>query len=404
MNLLIFSANWYNRGDESAIRAMIDEIRIVFPDSHIKIHFNQPVKEIPYDDIEILNPFIRCAGRNIFKNIFYNLALRTNGKIPYIGADAANFRAFVDAVKWADYAIYAPGGPCIGDYYNVRRLLLDIIEMILRNGVPYSLFAPSVGPFSVDEKRVKYLIDQAKVVCFRESISQGYYAALSPEKKTTVTLDSAFQHEIDLKENRSKLDGYKELSDFLKKSEKVIGITVTDLKWHRKYRESDINITIANTFHEFLQYIEEKGYSVLFIPQLFGANNDAEYMSSFAGNNSFVMSNRYDCYFQQFVISQLYAVVGMRYHSNIFSAKMGTPFVSVAYEQKMQGFMEKVGLAEYCLDIHSLSFDSLKTVFDKMTKNYDSYKEMLDREKDTFRQMSYSTTQMIVESILDEVR
>ena len=46
----------------------------------------------------------------------------------------------------------------------------------------------------------------------------------------------------------------------------------------------------------------------------------------------------------------------------------------------------------------------MKTVFDKMTENYDSYKEMLDREKDTFRQMSYSTTQMIVESILDEVR
>ena len=39
MNLLIFSANWYNRGDESAIRAMIDEMRIVFPDCHIKIHF-----------------------------------------------------------------------------------------------------------------------------------------------------------------------------------------------------------------------------------------------------------------------------------------------------------------------------------------------------------------------------
>lgn len=85
MNLLIFSANWYNRGDESAIRAMIDEIRIVFPDSHIKIHFNQPVKEIPYDDIEILNPFIRCAGRNIFKNIFYNLALRLMEKFPILG-------------------------------------------------------------------------------------------------------------------------------------------------------------------------------------------------------------------------------------------------------------------------------------------------------------------------------
>lgn len=404
MNLLIFSANWYNRGDESAIRAMIDEMRIVFPDCHIKIHFNQLVKEIPYDDIEILNPFIRCAGRNIFKNIFYQLALRTNGKIPYIGADAANFMAFVEAVKWADYAIYAPGGPCIGDYYNVRKLLLDMIELIIRNGVPYSLFAPSVGPFSEDEKRVKCLIDQAKVICFRESISQGYYATLSPERKTTVTLDSAFQHAINQKESQTKLDGYEELSHFLEKSEKIIGITVTDLKWHRKYRESDIKAAIDNTFHKFLKYIEEQGYSILFIPQLFGVNNDAEYMSSFSGNNSFVMSDQYDCYFQQFVISKLCAVVGMRYHSNIFSAKMGTPFVSIAYEQKMRGFMEKAELVEYCLDIQGLSFDSLKTVFDKMMNDYDSYKDTLNRKKETFRQMSYRTTQMIAESIRDEVQ
>ena len=34
-------------------------------------------------------------------------------------------------------------------------------------------------------------------------------------------------------------------------------------------------------------------------------------------------SEERDTYFQQYVIGKLYAVVGMRYHSNIFSAKMG---------------------------------------------------------------------------------
>ena len=41
------------------------------------------------------------------------------------------------------------------------------------------------------------------------------------------------------------------------------------------------------------------------------------------------MDDMHDCYFQQYIISLIKAVVGMRYHSNIFSAKMGTPFVSV---------------------------------------------------------------------------
>ena len=66
-------------------------------------------------------------------------------------------------------------------------------------------------------------------------------------------------------------------------------------------------------------------------------------------------SEERDTYFQQYVIGKLYAVVGMRYHSNIFSAKMGIPFVSVSYEQKMKGFMQSIGLSEYCIDLNELS-------------------------------------------------
>ena len=44
MNILIFSGNWDNRGDESAIRAMIDEIIQIYPNVNIKILFNVPVK------------------------------------------------------------------------------------------------------------------------------------------------------------------------------------------------------------------------------------------------------------------------------------------------------------------------------------------------------------------------
>ena len=39
---------------------------------------------------------------------------------------------------------------------------------------------------------------------------------------------------------------------------------------------------------------------------------------------------------------------------------MGTPFVSVAYEQKMKGFMKKIQQEKYCIDISDLSFELLK--------------------------------------------
>lgn len=49
----------------------------------------------------------------------------------------------------------------------------------------------------------------------------------------------------------------------------------------------------------------------------------------FDEDNYFVICSddeKYDTYFQQYVIGCMYAVIGMRYHSNIFSAKMGTPY------------------------------------------------------------------------------
>ena len=101
-------------------------------------------------------------------------------------------------------------------------------------------------------------------------------------------------------------------------------------------------------------------------------------MSGFAtGKDSFFTipdsDDRYDSYFQQYVIGQLYAVVGMRYHSNIFSAKMGTPFISVSYEQKMTGFMEKMELSRYCIGIKDLSAELLAEKFELLEQEHDSY-------------------------------
>jgi colanic acid/amylovoran biosynthesis protein len=399
MNLLVFAANWYNRGDESAIRAMIDELTLIYPDIHIKIHFNMNVDSFPTPGIEVIKPYKRLAGRNYIKNALYQLAIRTNGKIPYVGEDAKSFNEFIEAVKWADYAVYAPGGPCIGDFYGVRKLLLDMMEILIRNDVPFSLFAPSVGPFTQDGDRVRKILHKAEVLCFRESISEGYYHKLDPDKATTVTLDSAFQHPIDIAENAKKLDEDRDLKTFIETHDKVVGITVTDLKWHRNFKDTSIADQIRSAFTPFVEFLEKQGYSILFIPQLFGTSNDRDYMMSFAGKNSFVMSDQQDCYFQQYIISQLCAVVGMRYHSNIFSAKMGTPFVSVAYEQKMHGFMKRSKLDDYCIDVNDLTEEGLKEKFSLLVKNYQNYKQFLDDKMEVFRTMSYETTRMISESM-----
>lgn len=400
MNILIFSANWYNRGDEAALRAMIDEILLKHPDWKLKIHFNQVVVDFPYSDIEVLQPFERLDGKNIVKSICYWLSIKSGGKLPYLGRNVGSYRAFVKAVKWADYAFYAPGGPCIGDLYKIRRTLLDILELLVRNKVPYSLFAPSVGPFSLDRQRVTDLLEQARVICLREDISKTYLADLIPNKHIEVTLDSAFQHSVNCSENAEKLENYRELDMFLKSHDKIIGVTITDLKWHRSYKDSNMELQIKSSFTKLVDYLISEGYGVVFIPQLFGTSNDMSYMAEFAVDNCFVMNDKEDTYFQQYIISKLFAVVGMRYHSNIFSAKMGVPFVSVAYEQKMKGFMEKTGFEEYCIDIKDLSFENLKVTFDRMIDRYYQYSIALKEKEEVFISESSKTLKLIGEDIV----
>ena len=174
--------------------------------------------------------------------------------------------------------------------------------------------------------------------------------------------------------------------------------------WHPVYsRDSSITKNIHNVFDSFLSDLTKKGYGVVFIPQLYGNGNDYDLMYSFCNNSEdyFVVSatdERYDTYFQQYLIGQLYAVIGMRYHSNIFSAKMGTPFISVSYEQKMKGFMKKMKLTEYCIDIKSLSEESLNEHFERLIENYREYKEYLCDQHDIMKGEAYKTT-----TILEEV-
>ncbi|SHL60577.1 colanic acid/amylovoran biosynthesis protein [Anaerocolumna jejuensis DSM 15929] len=400
MNVLIYGANWYNRGDESAIRAMIDEFRNLYPDSSMRIHVNNgELCDFNYDDIKQVRNFSYPYGRNKLKLLPYYLSLYSKGRMNLMNKNERNnFRDFIEAVNWSDMAVYAPGGPMLGDYYDVK-FLLDQLLLIRHMKKPYVFFAPSMGPFTKNKRKIKKILTGASLICLREEVSKGFLESLHIKNEATVTLDSAFQHRIDMQENQQLLEQDISLKNFLDSHERIIGITITDLKWHKNYCRENLSDTITAAFDPFIDKLIREGFGIIFIPQLFGRANDSGYMSGFARENCYVLPEKYDCYFQQYLISRLYAIVGMRYHSNIFSAKMGTPFLSVSYEQKMLGFMKKSGLEEYCIDIRKLSFEKLEELFTKLQADYPVYKKALAEKIPRFREQSYETTQLVSEVI-----
>lgn len=398
MKLFIIHAHTANRGDEAAVKAMVDEILSRLPDTDITISLSGLT---PYPN---MNEKIVQIGRipkvrSVFSRIEFLLFYITNGKFCL----SREFKEFKENVIKADIVIHAPGGPSIGDIYEKDELLyllrLDLVRKLKNK---YMFYAPSMGPFYKKRKNGlrKKVLKEAELILLRDPISVSYLREFLPEIRVEQVLDSALQNEIDSDLNQKKLENYSELNQFLEKYDKCLGITITNLRWHPRYKNSNIETKIIDIFTKFIDKRIKEGYGILFIPQLYGTGNDKKIMSNFMKEqHTFMLTDsddEYDTYFQQFVISKLYAVIGMRYHSNIFSAKMGVPFVSISYEQKMQGFMEMIGLERYCINLESLCFEKLEETFSVLDKQYSIYRETLYKLHETMKNKAYRATECLV--------
>lgn len=393
-----------NRGDEAAVRALVDELLLLYPNAHISLGMRGGTyyPNLPSNVTSINQLIITKQNYNRFQ-----IAKVTNGHI----AIGRTFSSFFSEIRKSNLILHAPGGPSIGDtYYNAESSYLYVYDLLIRMKKPYMFYAPSMGPFNKTEKndwRRKVLLN-AKAIVLRDPISARYVKELVPERHIYQTLDSAFQHDIDMEQNKIKLDNYLELNAFLSSHDKCIGITITDLIWHPVWsKKTGIVDNIRKTFTDFIEEKTKIGYGIVFIPQLYGSGNDFDLMESYCADkeNFFVIpdnDDRYDTYFQQYVISKLYAVIGMRYHSNIFSAKMGTPFISVSYEQKMLGFMEKMNLEQYCIPLNEFSTDLLNTKFDLLSLKYEDYKKYLRKEHNNMKKESYRTTE-ILKTVINQI-
>ncbi|HEX3048161.1 MAG TPA: polysaccharide pyruvyl transferase family protein [Bacillota bacterium] len=379
MNLLIVNTHWNNRGDEAAFRAMIDTILEEHPDAKLWVLMNR-IKQFPYHDhpkVAVIPKFFPTR-KNLLE---MPLILLSHGRLALFD----NSRAFCGALRKADLVIHAPGGPSIGDIYAAEewRYLTRLFLAIWCNK-PIFFYAPSMGPFQNRVRNLmrRFILNKAACICVREGLSQRQLDSLNLKQEVHVTLDAAIQNTIDSQKELLKLKEYGALNDFLSSPQRIVGVTITNLQWNPRYQGNlALSENIRFVFTKFLEYLTNKGYKILFIPQLFGDQNDSDYMNSFINLNNnhdlFVLSDQYDVYFQQFIISKVYALIGMRYHSNIFAAKMSIPFISISYEQKMKGFMEKVKLSDYCLDINDLTAQNLSDLFEQMEREYDNYRNQL---------------------------
>jgi len=395
MHIVIVNAHWSNRGDEAAHRALWEELQKRYPGCWITVMFKDRQLVSWFPAMENAKWF-SCQ----FKAATWDIWLTTLTR-GLFGKDMLLKKA-VRTLKTADLIIYPPGGSVINDRFFWSKQMEYLVPFLCARlyRIPMFVAAPSMGPFDADKPRRirKWLLKTPKVLCVREAISKEYLETVGIRENVHVTMDLAFMNSVDAEANQKKLEtGYPELSEFLRTHEKTVGMTISNFQWHVKLgKNPELTKRIEESFRRMIDSLTAQGYGVLLIPQLFGNQNDTEHLKAFVnGEHALVMSEEPDTYLQQHVISKLYAVVGMRYHCNIFAAKMGVPFVAVAYEEKMTGFLELAGLSDYCIPVEEVTFEKLQTVFQCLEKNHEGLRARLADEIKVWRQNARKTVELL---------
>ncbi len=416
LNILVTYAPWNNRGDEAAIRAMVDSLRSeLVVDKITMMMACKTTAQFPYGDIETIklplsypeNPIPKVTFIHIYLSAL--LSIITFGRISLTG----HGRRFLKAIDEADFVIHAPGGADVGDLYgsNLTADFNSLFELIITKlkGKPFFFYAPSMGPFTRPCWNIlrRYILKKADTLIVREEIS---HECLKTQLGLTadVTLDSALQNEIP----EDYLDRYSNITEITEtlEKEKVVGITITDVMWHPVHgKNPDLGVNIKETFIELTRYLVKEGHTVLLIPILFGerlVEQDVGLLEDIhalfqkeAKGKVFLLPTNIDAHAQQVLIARAYCMIGLRYHGTVFSVKGKVPFIAVSYEDKITGFVKKIGCTDLLLKVEDISTEKIIDKFEYLKNNYAEIQRRLEEMHPLLKKESRKTTQIVLNKL-----
>ncbi len=395
---VIVNAHWSNRGDEAALRALLNALLEEKPEWKYEIIFKdkKEVTDFPYENITYFSAQFLPSDINEIEDVVAH-----NGE----ATDNEEFSKEVKTLANADLIIYSPGGAVISDNFWWSKNLEYLVPFLCaeKYRIPLVVAASSMGPFNtdIDKEYAVYrtnLLKNADVLIVRENKSAEYLSQIGVKNNVSVTVDTAFLDNLQYINPHIMKKVDNDLNDFLSEYSRVIGMTVTDFAWHVKYgKVLELNIFLRSSICEFIKYLEQRNIGIVFIPQLFGNQDDMPIINSYAVEyrNTYILSQNYDTYTQQYAISKLYAIIGMRYHSNIFAAKMGIPFIAISYEDKMKSFMERWGYENYMIEVDDFNANIVTEKFLMLEQTYNTYKKSLEKNRNVWRKLARKTVNEI---------
>lgn len=401
-NILVVNQHGENRGDEAAMRSMINSferelvdvkfnIIAQFKDKSLKIEFNQDV-----DILHMLMPIHHAIGLGL-----YAVAKFFKIRIPFLLMGKT--KEIIEAYRASDMVVSAPGGPYFGDIYYKHELAhWFYIWLACLYKKPLFLYSPSAGPFNKWSMNIvrRYLYKKFDVLCIREEISQGYLQSLLGDDFTIhLTADSALQESLEPYERSSYFKGKRAILA----NKYLVSVSAIQYIYPGKGNVAERQEEYTRTILKCLEHIGAKrDCHFLLFPQLYGqVHSDVPYLRQLGRSLSSDLSWEIvdpdaDSDMQRRLFGMTDLCIASRYHPQIFAASNGVPGICIYYEHKALGFMSLLGLKNFAFDIRNLNADAMCAKLDEAMKRHDQLSTAIKKNIVRIQKQAKKTTKLTV--------
>lgn len=355
LKILIINQPGYNRGDESAHKALIRTLLKRIPNVQICVmspfFFTESVRQFAISDSRV--KYIEEPIGMIKYSLFKRIGMEKGYK--WLWYFHPTFLKYKSIYHWADIVLCAPGGICMGGFQDWNHIFN--LELATFYHKPIVYYGRSFGPFPIETKRNRKfkeislrLLHSFKFLAIRDKKTEQLADELHIPYISTV--DTAFL-------DSPSVEIPYEIQHMIGKKSYMVFVP-NYLLWHYTYKNRISHETIIKFYSKVIDGIWQVNpdLNIVMLPQVFGgydyAHSDVEMFREIAQKKQderlIVVPDCYSSDIQQTIIHNSKYVIGGRYHSIVFAINQGVPCIALSYEHKISGLLEALGKTEWCIE------------------------------------------------------
>ena len=356
MRFLLINQPMFNRGDESAHKALVYALLQHFPDCSIEVLFTgrpqEAVEECRVDDPRMIYTNLPVDER--YLNVYLRRLERNTRFLWYFNPIA---RDIARRCRKADWVISSPGDKALGARYDWDHLFFATIAEYAGRHLAY--YGRSIGPFpddSASHKRFNMLsrrvLKKADFVSLRDPESCRIAGAMGVQYFPTLDTSFLYTPMVQLPQ---------EVNDALGEGEYIVLVPNYLIPETKDFNGRSTPLQVKLFFAELSRRILEQfpDCRIAMLPQLFCGRDYASTDYAFfkdiaedvADSRVVVLPDTLPSECHQAIIAGAKCVVGARYHSIVFAINNNVPFVTLNYEGRILGMLETLGKQDRVVDI-----------------------------------------------------